>query len=461
MDLNHFLGRFHLVIVHMPIGLLLLAVVMQFLNWKKRFEKLNIAIILSLFMGTGSAIFASVCGWFLGNEGGYDDDLLFSHRWAGIGLAVLGGFCWLLKKKIIKAGKVFITFMMVILGLLVFHTGHLGGNLTHGEDYLLQYAPDKLKAFFGVREESGFHVQQFSNPDSTYVFKDLILPGLKQKCANCHSEKNKKGGLVLTSKEGFLKGGDHDEIFVAGDALESEVFLRVTLPKKNEKYMPPKGEPFSYDQIRILEWWINEGASFEKSVGEYELPKDIEKLLSKIYGLETKASRFVETVDVLPLSDSILQMLEDQKFIVNRLAANNNLLEISPMSQVNKLTGDQIKALIQAKEQITWLNLGNVEILDKQLVAINNFPNLTRLRLEQTSVSDDGINLLDQLTHLESLNLYGTSISDKSVDAIIKMSALKKIFLWQTKVSPGGIEKLKAFRPDLEVITGLELSKRN
>ena len=200
MDLSYFLGRFHLVIVHMPIGLLLLAVVMQLLTWRKRFEKLEIAITLSLFMGTGSAIFASICGWLLAEEGGFDEDILFGHRWAGIGLAVLAGFCWIVKKKIIKAGKVFSTFMMIVLALLVFHTGHLGGNLTHGEDYLLQYAPPQMKAFFGINSNSASALKQFSNPDSTLVFEDLILPALKEKCEDCHGEKNKKRWTEIIDK---------------------------------------------------------------------------------------------------------------------------------------------------------------------------------------------------------------------------------------------------------------------
>ena len=244
-----------------------------------------------------------------------------------------------------------------------------------------------------------------------------------------------------------MKGGEHDEIFVAGEASESEIFLRVVLPRKNEKYMPPKGEPLSYDQIRLLEWWINEGASFDKTVGEYDLTKDIEMILLKNYGLETKPGSFVETVDVTLLSDSVFRKLESRKFKVKRLATNSNLLEISLLPSVKKIKKDQLETLLQAREQITWLNLGNVEILDEQLRVLNNLPNLTRLRLEQSSVSDEGIVLLQQLPHLESLNLYGTSITDQSVDVFIKMPGLKNIFLWQTKISAEGFEKLKNITP--------------
>jgi uncharacterized membrane protein/mono/diheme cytochrome c family protein len=461
MDLSFFIGRFHLALVHLPIGLLLLAVIMQFLSRKKRFEKLDSAIAFSLFLGATSAILAAICGWLLANNGAYVDRTLFLHRWLGIGVAILAGLCWLLKTKKIKTESRVLNFSVSILMIMIFYTGHLGGNLTHGKGYLLQYAPDVLKTVFG--SESGVEKirQHYSNPDSTFVFNDLLLPFLKEKCGDCHDEKDKKGGLDLTTKESFLKGGDHDEIFLAGNAYESEIFKRITLPGNDKKFMPPGGEALSYDQIRLLEWWINEGASIEKAVSEYDLPKDIETLFEKNYSLEIKTKSFVETLIVPPISDAVFQKLEAQNFKVTRLAANNNLLEISLQSGLKNITNTQIETLLQAKDQITWLNLGNAEILDKHLPTIQQLQYLTRLRLEQTSVSDQRIALLEGLPNLESLNLYGTSVSDQSIASFIKMSALKNIYLWQTKVSSKGLEMLKSQRPNLEVVVGTELLKEN
>jgi len=459
MDLNFFLGRFHIVLVHLPIGLLLLAVLMHFLSKKKQFEILNAAVSFSLFWGMISAILAAGCGWLLANEGVYVDRTLFLHRWMGIGVALLAGFCWLAKTNRVLVGKSTITFSMTILATLIFFTGHFGGNLTHGKGYLLKYAPLALKSVFGSESKSVASSRQFSNPDSILVFNDLLLPVLKEKCGDCHDEKNKKGGLDLSTKESFLKGGDHDDIFSRGNAVESEIFIRVSLSRNDEKFMPPKGEVLSYDQIRLLEWWINEGASFEKSVGEYDLTKAMERFYEKNYGLETKAKSFVETLIVSPVSDAVLQKLRANNFKANQLAANSNLLDVSLQAGAKKVSTDQIKTLLEAKEQITWLSLAKAEILDDHLVPLSKLVNLTRLQLEQTSVSDQGIVLLEKLPYLEALNLYGTSITDQSVESFIKMPALKNIYLWQTKISPKGLEKLKTSRPDLEVVTGLKLSK--
>ena len=460
MDLNLFLGRFHILLVHLPIGLLLLAVLMQLFSKRKRFEKLDNAIAFALLLGSISATIAAFCGWLLANSGDYVDRTLFLHRWMGIGLAILAGFCWMLKTKRVKTKNSLTTFSMGLLTFLIFYTGHLGGNLTHGEGYLLQYAPTPLKTFFGADSAPKKVIQKFSNPDSIFVFQDLLLPVLKEKCGDCHDEKNIKGGLILTSKGGFLKGGDHDEIVRSGNAFESEIFKRVTLLRNDEKFMPPKGEVLSYDQIRLLEWWINNGSSFEKTVGEYNLSVEMERLFEKNYGLETRPKSFVETVSVPSLSSGLIKKLVNQKFKVSRLAANNNLLEISLPIGIKKISKEQIETLLEAKEQVTWLNLSNAQITDDHLSEISQLSNLTRLRLEQTTVSDQGVAQLEKLPNLESLNLYGTAISDQSVETFIKMIALKKVFLWQTKISPKGIETLKMKRPDLEVVTGLKLSKK-
>ena len=459
MDLNFFFGRFHIVLIHLPIGLLLLAAAMYFLSPKEQFQKLNAAVSFTLFWGAITAILAAICGWLLANTGVYAEQSLFVHRWLGISVAVVAIFCWLAKKGTVKIKKRSFSFSMIILVLLIFSTGHFGGNLTHGEGYLIKYGPSFLKNFFGFRSTAVLSKEQFPNPDSTFVFKNLILPSLKEKCGDCHNEKNKDGGLVLITKKGFLEGGDHDEIFVSKNAFESEIFKRITLPRSDERFMPPKGKVLSYDEIRLLEWWINEGADFEKPVSEYNLTNDIEMLLAKNYGLDFGSKSLIETIEVSPLSNAVFSVLDANGFKVVQLAANNNLLEVSLKSGMEKISLDEFNTLLEAKEQVTWLNLGNTKIEDAHLEIIGQLHNLTRLRLEQTLITDKGVTQLEKLPNLESLNLYGTAISDKAINSFSKISSLKKVYLWQTKMTPEGIDRFKASRPDLEVISGIAVSK--
>ena len=84
-----FFGRFHPVFVHLPIGFLILAALMEFFNTRGRSKNMDTAILFSLKLGTASAFIAALMGWFLANEGGYNENHLFWHRWLGIGVGVM------------------------------------------------------------------------------------------------------------------------------------------------------------------------------------------------------------------------------------------------------------------------------------------------------------------------------------------------------------------------------------
>ena len=72
-------------------------------------------------------------------------------------------------------------------------------------------------------------------------YKKQIAPILASKCNSCHTAKKKesdkkpKAGLALDTPTGIRAGG----VLEAGDALSSELFVRVSLPKTAEDLMPP------------------------------------------------------------------------------------------------------------------------------------------------------------------------------------------------------------------------------
>lgn len=147
-----FLGRFHPLVVHLPIGILLLAGLMQLISLKSKSyaRALNPAISFTLFWGGVSSVGAIFIGWLLSLQGGYDNDTLFWHKWLGILLTVLAFFAWILKSNKLKLKKSFYYVVFSLVILLVAVTGHLGGNLTHGASYLTHYAPDFIKNIAGI-----------------------------------------------------------------------------------------------------------------------------------------------------------------------------------------------------------------------------------------------------------------------------------------------------------------------
>lgn len=99
LEFTTFLGRFHPLFVHLPIGFLILAIALE---WYKRFTKKDLGgslIPFAWLLGTLSALSAAVTGWYLGETGLYEEELLFSHRWLGIALIFITLAGWWIKRK--------------------------------------------------------------------------------------------------------------------------------------------------------------------------------------------------------------------------------------------------------------------------------------------------------------------------------------------------------------------------
>jgi len=462
MNIEFFIGRFHPLVVHLPIGFLLLAGLMQVLalTSKKSYRALTPAISFTLFWGACACVAASVMGWLLARGGGYDDETLFWHKWLGIGLTVLTFFGWLLKSKKIRLPKSVFYYALGTMIILITATGHLGGNLTHGSTYLLQYAPPVFQNVFGYNaDENNVAMQIPSTPDSVVVFEHLIMPVLQARCSSCHNETKTNGGLNVTTIEDIMFGGDYGDVLAAGSPLESELFRRLTLPQSSKKFMPPKGDPLTYSELKLLEWWILNGADFDQKLLDDEVPEQIHALLLRDYGVDTKPKPYFERVAVAPLPEETFTQISQAGFLARHLADENNFLEVTPSrSSVNM---EQLQTLSAAKEQITWLNLSNQEITDDMLATLGQFTNLTQLRLENNPITDKGMDNLTGLAHLETLNLYGTAITDETLGKLDKFPALKKLYLWQTEVSPEAVEALEKNRPGLTVNTGVQFTAQN
>ena len=86
-----FIGRFHPLVVHLPIGFILLAAILEILNQRYRdeFHNLDTAISITLFCGGAGAVLSAIIGYLLSQDGGYDEQTLFWHQWLGIGLVLM------------------------------------------------------------------------------------------------------------------------------------------------------------------------------------------------------------------------------------------------------------------------------------------------------------------------------------------------------------------------------------
>jgi uncharacterized membrane protein/mono/diheme cytochrome c family protein len=459
-DLALFFGRFHPLIVHMPIGILFLGIVLFFASRSRRFPGLAPALDITLLLSAVFSVLAVVSGFMLSSSGGYDAVALDRHKIAGIALAALCVLIFLLNRFALKRVKgTVLALLAVFTGFVLIVTGHLGGNLTHGSAYLFQHAPQLVKNIAGYEPAQYFVKRELTVLDSAKLFEDVVMQIFDARCISCHNPEKKKGGLLLTSHQAISEGGEGGPILDVDDPAGSELIRRITLPQADEKAMPPEGkEPLTERQVQLLELWISQGAAHGAVLAEATLSDEDKKLVALELGLSSDATatdQALAAIQAPDVSDELLEELRSEGFQVRRLAQESPLLEVDFSLTQGALSEAQFKSLEKITPNIVWLNLGRSSISNTQLAAIAGLENVVRLRLDQTDIGDEGLAHLVALRKLEYLNLYGTNITDASLDIIKAMPSLKRLFIWQTGLSAEAIETLRAERPDLTIETGI------
>ena len=282
----YFLGRFHVLVLHLPIGILLLAVLMEFLARKPKFKALESSLNLVWLVGGITAVITIVLGYMHITEGGFDGPGVNLHRWSATLLALLAFIIWAWRSEAYRSyGKYWMAPSAGILALLVL-TGHYGGNLTHGTTYLVEFAPGPIRSLVGVPAEMSPR-PPIADVAEADIYLDVVAPALRKRCVTCHNDDKRRGELSLARYDEILKGGESGPILVAGNPGKSDVLRRVRLPADHFDYMPKNGkEPLSEQEIGALEWWIQQGAPAEGTLAQLNAPSEINQLIEGILGLE-------------------------------------------------------------------------------------------------------------------------------------------------------------------------------
>jgi uncharacterized membrane protein/mono/diheme cytochrome c family protein len=448
----YFLGRFHVLLLHLPIGILLLAVVLEIVSRRARFAYLAPAVGTVWFLGCISAIGTAVLGYLHAREGGFDGAAVEAHRLSGTSLALLATGTWLVRARFRGAyDKAWIACSVAVLALL-FLTGHFGGNLTHGDTYLAQYAPAPVRHLMGVSDESLPRARP-KTLAAADIYLDVVAPAFQQRCSSCHNDGKRKGGLSLARYATVMKGSEHGPVIIAGDVRKSELVRRISLAPNDKDFMPHDGKtPLTAEQTAAIRWWVAAGAPRTAAIPALKPPPDIRMSLETVLGFRTPASGasklaagaasppMAPAVDVPTPDAGVVNALESKGFVVRAIAVGSPLVQVDYTA--NRAISDaDLAALAKISRQVYTLNLRGAGVTDAQLQALAAFENLVSLRLELNPVTNAGLEPLSKLSKLAYLNLYGTKVSDASLPLLAALPSLHEVFLWQTAVTSAAVAK--------------------
>ncbi len=432
-------GRMHPLLLHLPIGFLLLAGLLWL--FRKNFDTNTFHTIFSfaLHLTAFAASAAALMGFFLSCEEGYEPGLLSLHQWTGVGVSFLA--CILLLLYQYSPGRrLLISTTMLCSIILLIVAGHYGATLTHGEGYVWQ----PLR---------GDEIEDDIITDSTDLFTAAVKPVLKAKCFSCHNERKAKGELVMTSVEKLLKGGKEGPIWIPGDPLNSHIIQAAQLPLENKKHMPPEGKAqLTPEEIALLHAWIQSGADMKKALKDYDAGDTLHMLAARF--IKTKEQETVSPqYSFAAASPATVEKLNDPFLALYPLAQNSPALQADFYIR-QKFDRKKLEALSAVKEQLVSLNLSNMPVKDEDMKIISKFVNLEKLILNNTDVTGKTLADLHKLSKLRSLSLAGTKV-DKSISSALSLfPALKEVFTWNTAIKPEEIAALQSQIKTVKVVYG-------
>jgi mono/diheme cytochrome c family protein/uncharacterized membrane protein len=262
-----FLGPFHMVVLHYPIGFLTLTVLLELSAMLKPGGGARRAVAFALPITTAMALITAGLGWMRAGNGEFDPQLLGWHRVCGFAVLGFTFFAWLLHWKYHRSAKV-PAFRYGYRGLLLAAflsmalAGHFGGSLTHGSGFLTLNAPTFIKKLLpGLVKD----VPVATTAAGESIYAKVVQPAFAKKCYSCHGPDKQKGKFRLDLREFALKGGESGDLnIVPEDLAKSRLIYHLLLPREHDDAMPPKGkEALTPEEIVAVAQWIQAGAKFD------------------------------------------------------------------------------------------------------------------------------------------------------------------------------------------------------
>lgn len=398
-DWLQFLGRFHPLVVHLPIGLILVLPLVEFAGTRRQSFREAASFLLQISLG--ACVVSIFFGFLLAYGSGEMGTTVTRHMRGGILLVIELSLCLAVRSSWLRAGRsrLYVTLLTVVLVTLGW-TAHQGGSLTHGGDYLTRYMPSPLKRILAPSAIS-------SHPNS--FFARHIYPVLDTKCVACHGTNKEQGGLRLDSYESLMVGGKDGIVIAPRNPERSLLLQKVTLPPVDPHFMPAEGRtPLTPEEIARIRAWVVAGAPPDAtSVPGVFIAEDQEQAPP-------------------PVGDYSAFMAEIRQ------------MQQSPGAQLAPVSADPSDGLILRTADVA----GTFD--DAQLRKFQRFaPFIVEAELARTTVTDAGVETLVQFKNLRALHLEGTAVSGQTLGKLSTLSQLTYLNLSGTKVTSDAVAPLK------------------
>ena len=411
-----FLGSFHPLLVHLPIGMLVLLPILEFAGTTRLALRESAAFVLYLTLGTGVLTF--VLGILLAYGSGDTSATVTRHMWGAIALLIELLICVSLRPAWISGqDKRSYPVLLSITLLTLAWAAHQGGSLTHGSDYLTRYMPSSLKRIL----PSGTTASDAAYVGSVYLRN--IHPIFDAKCVACHGANKEKARLRLDFYDLMIKGGKDGSVIAARNPDQSLLLQRVTLSPNDRHFMPAEGRtPLTAHEIAVLRAWILAGASptaasipgIAAGADNNHLPLrpvgDYSYLMNEIHQMQRSEAAKLVPVSAIPSDGLILRTIDvASKFNDADLA---NFQRFAPF--------------------IVDAELGRTSVSDSCFEILSKFSNLRALHLEDTAIAGQGLAKLSSLSQLTYLNLSGTKVTSGALAQLKDMPNLHHIYVFDT-----------------------------
>lgn len=500
-DIVRFIGHFHPVLLHLPIGVFMLIILQELgaIFGKRHHESVANTAMFPLFFGAASSIVAVIAGFLLYQ--GHGDDytgnaIAERHLWGGLIFAVAAVLTFILKAwTVASAGNpAFYRLLLFASVSIMGFASHDGASLTHGEDYLTKYAPDPIRSLLGLKTKTFTKSSTSSEvpnvaPDTTTgkgpgegsapvaaaagtegsVYDTIIHPMFERRCVQCHKPGKAKGKFRMDSYEMLVKGGKEGAGLVPGKVTESNILIRMELPEDDEERMPPEGKKgLEAHELAVVKWWIENGADPTKTLKNFTVPGPIQESISKLVpaGASSAAEQgAAEGEDAHApaskqdeaLKAAVADISKEFPGALSFESQQSQLLTFTAVSLRGNLDDAGFKKLEGVTPQFVTVDLSATKVTDQAVAQLESAKSLRLVRLAETSITDAAIDTLLKLPTLESINLYGTKVTDAGASKLSGLTNLKHLYLWKTAVTPEAIKALQEKLPSCEIVVGVGL----